>query len=77
MISKNQEFPRMLGKEILEYMRYAGEVRFHLIRGEYFLYTSRVIALRLGDLVKCVGEITVEELEKYHLEEIHQEMKEK
>ena len=24
MISKNKEFPQMLGKEILEYMKYAG-----------------------------------------------------
>lgn len=47
-------------------------MRFHLIRGEYFLYTSREIALRLGGLVKYVGEITVEESEKYHLNEIHQ-----
>jgi hypothetical protein len=55
MISKNKEFPHMLGKEILEYMKYAGEVRFHLIKGEYFLYTSRDIARRLGTLVKYKG----------------------
>ena len=59
MITKNKIFPIILEKEILEYMRYAGEVRFHLIKDNYYLYTNKDIGRMLGNKVVLVGEITI------------------
>jgi DNA excision repair protein ERCC-3 len=48
-LSKNEFVPPSLENEIIDYMRHAGEVRFSLIDGEYYVFTTEELSLLISD----------------------------
>lgn len=57
-------------------MRHAGEVRFSLIEGDYYIFTTEQLSLLISDYIEKIEEIKVNEIYNYHLDEISEEMEE-
>lgn len=70
---KNLEFPKGLAREIGQYMRYAGKVKFSLIGNQYYFFMGEEVYGYVEEFVENMGEIYVEDLGCIHLQELREE----
>lgn len=51
-------------------MKYAGQVKFSLIGGQYYFFTNEDVYAIITHLVDYVGDVEVQDISRVHLNEL-------
>lgn len=58
----------------MEYMQHAGKVRFSLIEGQYYLFTTEEISVIVDSFLEKVEEVTIKDVYDMHIDEVSEEI---